>query len=1102
MPCSRCQHDVPAGAEFCPECGTRLAAVCSRCGTVNPPTHKFCSKCGLPIGSPSVAGEAGRPGGPFAEAERRQLTVMFCDLVGSTELSAALDPEEVREVIRAYQNVAAAVIARFDGHIAQYLGDGLLVYFGYPQAHEDDAQRAVRAARGIVEAVAQLEPGPRRSETRLAVRVVIHTGLVVVGEIGGAGKVEHLALGETPNLAARLQSLAEPGWIVVSEATYRLARGAFRWQNLGAQTVKGFLHPQSVWRVEGETAGGGRSRVTAQSGSPVLIGRSGEMSLLRQRWEQAQRGDGQVVLLTGAPGIGKSRIAETFLDETQVRPPFSLRYGCSPYYQNSSLYSFVAQIEEAATISRDDPPERRLDKLERWLGDVGDDHQAAPIFAALLSIAVDERYPPLDLAPPALRQKTLQAIEQQFLRLTAASPSLAVFEDVHWIDPTSGAMLERLVDLLPTRSALLIVTARPEFAAEWARLSHVTTLTLNQLGRRETADLIAQVSRGRLLSQSLIEQITERAAGIPLYVEEITKSAMEAGAGGERARETVDSIPATLRDSLMGRLDRLGRAKEVAQAASVIGREFDDELLSLIVAMPEEARREALSQLTSSQLVAERVHPSRTAHYFRHALIQEVAYDSLLNASRRHYHLKIAEALESRFPDVADSQPETIAYHFAEAGAGERAMPYWHRAGQRAAERSANLEAVGHLRKSLDLVLGLSPGRERAERELAVLITLGPALMATQGWNAPEVQEVYSAALRLAEETGRVAELFPALWGRWLVAHGGGDAPLAVELLRQLFTLAREKGDENLLMQAHHAGGSTTCTAGDIAATREHVEAGMRLYRFDAHQREALLYGGHDPSVCTQSIGAISALMSGDMRRARELSDGALELAARVGHVPSVAHAELYRAEICQIRGEARETEARSRRVLELASEKGIAHYIAWAQMMLGWALVMRGERGPGLAKGEEGFVALRAIGLQYHIPHRLSVRAQAFLAAGRSVEALDAIEEAVEAVERTGELWYEPEVLRIKAEILQSLPQPDVASAIACLEQALARAHGRGARFWALRVAIALAALLAGQGRGESALGMLTAALDSMGRETKAPEIDQALALLNQLRG
>jgi class 3 adenylate cyclase/predicted ATPase len=1023
---------------------------------------------------------------------------MFCDLVGSTALSSALDPEEMREVIRAYQDAAAAVIARFEGYIAQYLGDGLLVYFGYPQAHEDDAQRAVRAGLGIVEAIGRLEAAPRSSDARLAVRVGIHTGLVVVGEIGPAGNVERLALGETPNLAARLQSLAEPGRVVVSEATYRLTQSAFRWQSLGSQAIKGILQPQGVWRVEGDVAGGGRSRAAAQGASPVLIGRAGEMSLLRQRWEQAQRGDGQVVVLSGEPGIGKSRIAETFLAETQVPPPFALRYACSPYNQNSSLYSFIAWIEEAAGIVREDPPQRKLDKLEWWLRAVGDEPQAAPIFAALLSIPVEDRYPALDLAPQALRQKMLQALEQQFTRLTAAGPSLAVFEDVHWIDPTSGIVLEWFVDLLPKRSALMIVTTRPEFTAGWTRLSHVTMLTLNHLGRRETADLIAQVSRGRSLPQSLIEQITDRAAGNPLYVEEITKSALESDDPGGRGQGTGHSIPATLRDSLMGRLDRLGPAKEVAQAASVIGREFDDELLSLIVAMPDEARRDALTQLTRSQLIAERAHPSGAAHYFRHALIQEAAYHSLLNTSRRHYHLKVAEAFEGRFPDLAESQPETVAHHFAEAGADERAIPYWHRAGQRAAERSANLEAVEHLRKGLELIRKGEPGPERSEQELALLITLGPALMPTRGWNSPEVQEVYSVALRLAEETGRAAKLFPAVWGRWLVAHGGGDAPLARELLQQLFTLARDNDDANLLMQAHHAGGSTMCTAGDVAATHEHVEAGIRLYRFDAHQGQALLYGGHDPCVCTQSIGAINELMRGNMRRSRELSEAAVDLAARVAHVPSVAHVEMYRAELAQIHGEAQETEVHSRRVLELASEKGIAHYIAWAQILLGWALVIRGERDSGLAKVEEGLVALRATGSQYHMPHRLAVRAQAFLAAGRSEEALGAIEETIESVARTGEFWYEPEVLRVKAEILQSLPQPDVASAITCLEQALARAHGRGARFWELRAAIALARLLAGQDRGESARGMLTAALDGVDRETALPEIDQALALLN----
>jgi hypothetical protein len=667
-------------------------------------------------------------------------------------------------------------------------------------------------------------------------------------------------------------------------------------------------------------------------------------------------------------------------------------------YPPRCSYPFAAHIEHAAAIAADDPPVRRLDKLERWLDATGGTRDSAPLFAALLSIPFSDRYGPLDLSPPAQREKTLQALEEQLTRLAETQPVLGMFEDAHWIDPTSRTLLERLVDLVPRLRALLLVTARPDFAASWARLPHVTVLTLNHLGRAEAARLIAQIARGQALSAALVDGIVERAEGIPLYVEEITKATLER----HDERDPGDRIPPTLRDSLTGRLDRLGWVKEVAQAAAVIGREFDDELLASITTVSDERRHDALRQLSRAQLVVERRHPARTVHYFRHALIQEAAYQSLLNVTRRGYHKHIAEAIEARFPDRAQSEPETLAQHFTEAGDDGRAITYWLRAGQRAAQRSANLEAVEHLHKGQQLLERRAAGKERDELELSLLIALGPALMATRGWNAPEVEAVYSRARALAAERGRSTDVFPAVWGRWLVAHAGGQAQLARDLLAELFTLLCDTSDAHLLLQAHHAGASTTCTDGELAASMEHFEAVRRLYRLDEHREQALVYGGHDPCVCALSMGALVQLMRGDFRRSRTLSDDALALAARVGHAPSVAHAALYRAELSHILGDVTEAEARAHEIFAVASEKGIAHYAAWALMFLGWTMVKRGAIDAGLAKTDEGHAALLATGNQYHIPQRLTLRAETLAAAGRTNAARDAMEEALESLART----------------------------------------------------------------------------------------------------
>lgn len=1088
--CPRCDRAAPPDARFCPRCGASLFARCARCGAENAADHTFCAACGAPLDE-SVGPVRERRS---AEAERRQLTVMFCDLVGSAALSSERDPEDTRDIIRAYQDASASVIAAFDGHVAQFLGDGLLVYFGYPEAHEDDARRAVGAGLGIVAAMERVNADViRDSGVRLEVRVGIHTGLVVIGEVGGADHREHLALGETPNVAARLQALAAPGTVVASDATHALAAAAFEWRSLGAQTLKGIGRPVGTWQAVAERAGSAR-RSPVDAGR-ALIGRDAELGLLRQRWEQARRGEGQVVLVTGEAGIGKTRIAEAFAES--VRDAAVLRYACSAFHRSSALHPFATQLRD--TLHLEGTPASDFAALERWLADTGGDAADAPVLAALLSIPANGSRAALDLAPAALRDRTFRAIEAQVHALARSSPLLVVFEDAHWCDPTSRQLLERMVEGAAVGRALLVVTARPEFTPEWTRLRHATVLALNALARSATTALVAEIAGEHALPAPLVQQIVERAEGLPLYVEEITKATLESAAGprGDQGH----SIPATLRDSLMGRLDRLGGAKEVAQAAAVIGREFDDDLLEQILEIPTRARADALARLRQSQLVTER-RAARPAHAFRHALIQEAAYQSLLTSTRRRYHQRIAEVLERRMADGGHGEPETIAHHFTEAGASDQAVVHWHRAGQRAAQRSANLEAIEHLQRALTLVRRQPAGRERAEHELTLLIALGPALMATRGWDAPEVREAYSLASRLAEETGRSADLFPAAWGRWLVAHASGEAALALDLLAQLFALLGDHPSPELLMQAHHAGASTRCMEADLDGTRAHLDVLIGLYRLDAHRDQALLYGGHDPSVCGHSMGALNELMRGDLPRSRALSDQALALAVVVGHEPSIAHAACYRAELCHIRREPGETEQQAERVLAIARDKGIAHYAAWALMLLGWAAVVRGDTDAGLGRLRDGLSALRTSGIRYHLPHRLAVRAEAVAAAGRLDEALDAIDEAIEEVAPTGEAWYEAEALRTKAGMLLARPHPDSHTARRCLEQALEVARSRHTMFWALRAAVDLAALDAREGRLGIARDMLATALAAFGADRSLPELREADALLARLRG
>jgi class 3 adenylate cyclase len=716
--------------------------------------------------------EAEKPAPAAPQAERRQITVMFCDLVGSTALAETLDPEDLRSLMQAYQQACGAVIERYDGHVAQYLGDGLMTYFGWPTAHEDDAERAVRAGLEIVKAVKKVDaPEP------LGVRIGVATGPVVVGETGaGDASVPKLAVGETPNLAARVQGLAGPDEIVVAPSTRRLVGGAFEVDDLGEHTLKGVVEPVRAWRVTGLGHAEGRFEAAHVGGLTPLVGREIEIAMVMERWSQAKEGEGQVVLLCGEPGIGKSRITQVLRERVADEPHIRLRYQCSPYYTNTAFYPLIQHLERAAGFSHDDPTDVKLDKLKTLLAQGTEAvAEAAPLFAAVLSIPTEGRYAPLELSPQRQKEKTIEAMANQVVGLSKEQTVLLILEDAHWIDPTTLEMFGETIARIGSARVLLVITYRPEFAPPWLGHAFVTVHTLNRLSRRHGAAMVEEVAGGKPLPAEVLDQIVAKTDGVPLFVEELTKTVIESGF----LRETDDryeldgplprlAIPATLHDSLMARLDRLAPVKEIAQIGATIGREFSYELLAEVSPLRGNDLHEALNRLVGSELVFRRGQPPDATYVFKNALIQDVAYDSLLKSRRQQLHTDIAQALEERLANIAGNAPELLAHHYTEAGLPEQAVAYWLKAGHRAINRSAYIEAIAHLQKGLELLSDLPETPDRDQREVDLRVAVGVALIATKGYAAPETGEAYTRARELCARLDDPPQIFQVLYGLWV----------------------------------------------------------------------------------------------------------------------------------------------------------------------------------------------------------------------------------------------------------------------------------------------------------------------------------------------
>ncbi len=1056
----------------------------------------------------TAAPELPRIGAPPAQAERRQLTVMFVDLVGSTELSLKLDPEELRELLRGYQDTLGREVARFGGHVAKYMGDGVLVYFGYPRAHEDDAVRAIYAGLAVVRAVKRL--GMRMLEAhggRLRARIGVATGVVVIGDLVGAeGSEAGAVTGETPNLAFRLQEAAGSGRVVVAERTRALAGDAFSYEEPEERKLKGFPEATKLWRVLGPS--GAESRFEALHGRWLtpLVGREHELALLLDRWHQARDGDGQVVLIAGEAGIGKSRITEVLRERIMADDHVQLRFQCSPYHTNSALFPVIEHLERAAGFEREDASETKLDKLENLIGQAGAAvNEVAPLFAELLSVPTGNRYPSLVMSPERQKERTLAALADQVAGLARSKPVLMIVEDAHWIDPTTLESVDLAIARAETQRLLVVVTFRPEFIAKWVGRPNVTLITMNRLSKRQGATMVAGITGGRALPPEVLDQVVARTDGVPLFVEELTRMVVESGLLREEAgRYVLDgplpplAIPATLHDSLMARLDRFAPAKEVAQAAAAIGRTFGHELLAAVLTRDEADLSVALDQLVDSGLVFRQGSGAEASYTFKHALVQDAAHQSLLKSQRQRLHARIASVLEKQFSDQAAAAPEVVAQHYAEAGISESAIAWWTRAANHALEHSANIEATKHFRSGL-AILDRVAENERPEKELILQIGLGSALTAIEGYSAPATGAAYQRARELCIELGDKKRLFPVLYALWNFENVAGRHTMAKRIASEMLELTNPHGDMGPRLAAHSALGTTFAFLGSWSDAKNNLDACIELYDPEKHLGLKFEYA-EDPGVGAYVFRSLCLCSLGFSDQAVESSSRAVRLADQVSHANTSGFALGMLTWLHYFLGDPKAVLATAEKAIAFAKDAGLPVWGALPRVYRGWALSRLGSADEGIDETRRGIDGWRAAGAEVSMGCMHAALGDAYYVAGRYDDALREIEEGIRFVEDRQEGLWEAELYRLKGEVLLAQNADHIAEAEKCFGRALEIARDQSAKSLELRAATSLARLWAGRGERHRAHDLLAPVYSWLTEGFGTRDLIEAKALLDAL--
>lgn len=1049
---------------------------------------------------------------PLAEAERRQLTVLFCDLVSSTALSRQLEMEDYLDVIRRYQAACVDVIQRFDGYIAQYLGDGVLVYFGYPLAHEDDPRRAVYAGLGILDALAALNHRLEQEHgVRLTARLGVHTGPAVIGAMGTGARQELLAVGETPNLAAQIQILAPPNTIVISDVTYRLITGYFICRPMALQEVKGLAEPVTLYQVQEETGARGRLDIAEATALTPLVGREMELNFLLDRWSQVKRGWGQVVLLVGDAGIGKSRLVRALHDQIATEDHLPLDCRCSPYHQHSALHPVIEMLQRRLKWQAGDPLDLKQQKLAALLIQyklpVAD---MQPLLFDLLALPRPVEPDPLgSMRPMQKRQKTLEALLTLVLEVAAQRPVLLMIDDLHWIDPSTLEFLTLLVDRLPRTSVYALMTTRPTFQSPWEARSFFTQLTLSRLSQGPVEAMVAQLAKGKPLPAEVLQQVVQRADGVPLFVEECTKAVLE----GELLHETDHqyqlttplphlAIPVTLSDSLTARLDRLDTAKRVVQLGAVIGRQFEHTLLRAVWEHDEMRLQQELDLLIKAELVYQQGMAPQATYIFKHALIQEAAYQSLLRSTRRRYHQRIAQTLHTQFPDTAASEPELLAHHYTEAGLASEAVPYWQSAGWKALQSSAHQEAVAHFRKGLEVLSDLPETPERNRLELDLQIALGPALMATQGFSAPDLIQTYARAHELCQHAEATPQSIQALMGLWQFYLTRSELDKAQELASRLHRLAQPLQDLSLWPTVYRTLGETLVWQGEFYSARTFLEQGVAVYDPQQHGDHALRYG-LDPGVACLGFLAWCLWHLGYPDQAVEKQHEALALARDLSHPFSLAFA-LCTAAVCfDWCGDLAAVRAYGDEAIALATEQGFPFWIAIGMATSGFARVCLDQATEGMIQLRQGFDLYRTTGAKAAQLWFLNILTRAALQMNNLDEAHSMSNAAMTFMETTEERFFEVETYWLQGKLhlvqatsahqLQTLA-PDIE---ACLVRAQDTARRQHMKSWELRIAISLRELWQSQGRSDDAQRLLAEVYETFTEGWDTADLQQAKTLL-----
>jgi class 3 adenylate cyclase/predicted ATPase len=1086
MHCPACNHDNRAERRFCAECGAALAALCAACGASNEPGEKFCGGCGerlrLAAAAPADSAPAREPQAALPAGERRQLTVLFCDLVGSTPLSQQLDAEEWRDLIARYQQAAAGAVGRFGGHVAKNLGDGLLIYFGWPTAREDDPERAVRAGLAIVDAMASLNSSLAAEDgTPLAVRIGMHTGPVVIAD---GGEV----FGETANVAARVQGVAQPDTVVITAATQRLVGGLFVVEERGPQPLKGVREPMPLYRVVQPS--GVRSRLDVAAGRLTrFVGRDIELATLIDRWERSADGEGQTVVVLGEAGVGKSRLVYQLHEHLAGVPHTWLECGATPFTEGTPFHPIIALVTQGLGFAPDDTASEKLGKVEVGLGALASAENVA-LVADFLGLQPPTR---LQLSPELQRRKTIDLLAHWNLALSEVQPLVLFVEDLHWCDVSTLEFLGHVIARSANARVLLLATARPEFTAPWPAHSNTTTLPLARLTKRQARDMIATLAATGLPAATL-DALVARADGVPLYVEELTKAVMEPGAA-----RGVEAIPASLADSLMGRLDRLSTAKEVAQRAAVLGREFGYPLLAATVGMDEAALRQGLARLVDAEILFALGEPPAATYTFKHALIQETAYQSLLKRTRQQLHARTAQVLEERFPERVAAEPEVIARHYDQAGLVAEAITHYQRAGERATQRSANEEAIGHLRRALALVATLPATRERDQIEVGLQMAIGAPLTAARGWSHPQNEQAYARARELASRIGESPELPRVLSGVAAAYLIKGDLATAAEVAQEALAAAERTGEAFDRVSAHEEVGTSAVFQGHLSRALRHFERSIESYDPGVHGPLAYLVG-FDRGVFSHAFEAWCHMYLGHPDRALSLSEEAVALATSVEHPFSLANALAVAGLVHFERREFDRMRERAEEVVGLAERLGFPLYLGLGRVLRGWARVESGQDETGIAEMQQALDELAELRSAIMRPQLLAMLAEGLWKVGRHDAAVGALGHGIAKAQQQGQHYYDAELHRLRAEILLDMDGNAVEEAEALFHQSLEIARRQEAKTFELRAATSLARLWQRQGKRAAARDLLAPIYAWFTEGFATRDLKTAKALLDDL--